>query len=264
MLDKGLHGLCFSPYMHHQDVEDQLSEEQIRRRIEIIKPYTKWVRSFSCTKGNELTPKIAKDYGLKTVVGAWLSADRVKNQKEIDALIKLGKEGLVDIAVVGNETLMRHELIADGIVSYIEEVKAELPDIPVAYIDAYYIFEENPELIEVCDIMLINCYPFWEGASIELSMSYLRNMYDLIKEKAPNKEVIISETGWPSQGETNVNAEPSEVNAMKYFINLNNWAQKENIKLFYFSSFDESWKVHHEGDVGQRWGIWNKDEKLKY
>jgi GPH family glycoside/pentoside/hexuronide:cation symporter len=263
-LNKGLHGMCFSPYMHHQSVEDELSEDQIRRRIEIIKPYTQWIRSFSCTKGNELTPKIAKEHGLKTVVGAWLSADRVKNQREIDALIELGKQGLVDIAVIGNETLMRNELIADGIISYIEEVKAELPEIPVAYIDAYYIFDENPQLIEVCDIMLINCYPFWEGASIELASSYVRQMYNLIKEKAPNKEVIISETGWPSQGEKNKDAVPSEVNAMKYFINLNNWAQKESIKLFYFSSFDESWKVHHEGDVGQRWGIWNVDEKLKY
>jgi GPH family glycoside/pentoside/hexuronide:cation symporter len=264
MLNEGLHGLCFSPYMHHQNVDDQLTEEQIRRRIEIIKPYTKWVRSFSCTKGNELTPKIAKENGLKTIAGAWLSADRVKNQKEIDALIKLGKQGLVDIAVVGNEVLMRHELIADGIISYIDEVKRALPGIPVAYIDAYYIFDENPELIDVCDVMLINCYPFWEGASIDLSTSYLRQMYSLIKEKAPNKEIIISETGWPSQGETNVEAVPSEINAMKYFINLNNWAQKENIKFFYFSSFDESWKVHHEGDVGQRWGIWDKDENLKH
>ena len=23
-------------------------------------------------------------------------------------------------------------------------------------------------------------------------------------------------------------------------------------------------KVHHEGDVGSRWGIWDKDEKPKY
>jgi GPH family glycoside/pentoside/hexuronide:cation symporter len=51
---------------------------------------------------------------------------------------------------------------------------------------------------------------------------------------------------------------------MKYFINVDNWRRKHNIELFYFSSFDESWKVHHEGDVGQRWGIWDKNEKSKY
>jgi GPH family glycoside/pentoside/hexuronide:cation symporter len=34
--------------------------------------------------------------------------------------------------------------------------------------------------------------------------------------------------------------------------------------MFHFSSFDESWKVSVEGELGARWGIWDKDEKLKY
>jgi len=50
---------------------------------------------------------------------------------------------------------------------------------------------------------------------------------------------------------------------LKYFINATQWANKRGVELYYFSSFDESWKVHHEGDVGQRWGIWDKNEKLK-
>ena len=43
--------------------------------MEIIKPYTSWVRSFSCTDGNELIAKVAKENGLKTLVGAWLGED---------------------------------------------------------------------------------------------------------------------------------------------------------------------------------------------
>ena len=39
---------------------------------------------------------------------------------------------------------------------------------------------------------------------------------------------------------------------------------EEDIDVFYFSSFDESWKVGPEGDVGAYWGLWDKDEKLKY
>jgi hypothetical protein len=52
VLNQGTHGLCFSPYLDGQEPGEQLSEQQIRRRIEIIKPYTKWIRSFSCTEGN--------------------------------------------------------------------------------------------------------------------------------------------------------------------------------------------------------------------
>jgi GPH family glycoside/pentoside/hexuronide:cation symporter len=235
------------------------------RRMKIIKPYTKWVRSFSCTNGNEHIPKIAKQHNLKTVVGAWISNDLKKNNTEINKLIELAKAGLVDIAVVGNEVLLRNELSESDVLNYIERVKQSIPsNIPVTYVDSYYIFDQHPALIEASDIILINCYPFWEGSHIDVSTAYLRHMYKIVKEQAGNKKVIVSETGWPSDGESTENAKPSTNNAMKYFINVNYWAKQEDIELFYFSSFDESWKIHHEGDVGQRWGIWNENEKLKF
>jgi len=264
LLDDGIHGLCFSPYEEGQNIGDILSEQQIRKRLEIIQPHVKWVRTFSCMDGNELTPKIAKELGLKTIVGAWIGTDREKNQDEIDSLVKLAKDGYVDIAVVGNEVLLRNDLIEDGMLSYLEEVKDKLPNIPVTYADAYYKFIEYPKLFDACDVILINCYPFWEGAEINHSTSYLRSMYNLIKSKSNGREVIVSETGWPDDGQMVEKAQPSEINAMKYFINTNKWSKDQHVPLFYFSSFDESWKVHHEGDVGESWGIWDKDNNIKY
>jgi GPH family glycoside/pentoside/hexuronide:cation symporter len=81
---------------------------------------------------------------------------------------------------------------------------------------------------------------------------------------AQNKKVIIAETGWPSQGESKEGAIPSQINAMKYFIATQEWAQNKNIEMFHFSSFDETWKVELEGELGARWGIWDKEEKFKY
>ena len=263
-LNKGLHGLCFSPYLEGQNIGDQLSEPQISQRMDVIAPYTQWVRSFSCTEGNELTPKIAHDKDLKTMVGAWISGDKDQNEKEINALINLAKSGLVDIAVVGNETLMREELTENELLEYIHRVKQAIPGVPVTYVDAYYQFIERPQLIDACDVILVNCYPFWEGCSIEQSATYLKQMYAVTQKAANGKQVIISETGWPSQGESTKDAQPSEINAMKYFINITNWAQQNEVPIFYFSSFDESWKVHHEGDVGARWGLWDTNEDLKF
>jgi len=34
--------------------------------------------------------------------------------------------------------------------------------------------------------------------------------------------------------------------------------------VFYFSSFDEVWKVEDEGGVGAHWGLWDKRGNLKY
>lgn len=263
-LKHGLHGICFSPYMEGQNIGDTLSEAQIRRRMEIVAPHAKWVRSFSCTDGNEFIPVAAKAKGLKTMVGAWIDADKPTNDKEIEALIKLARNGHVDIAVVGNEVLLRQELSQEEIIGYIRKVKKELPHIPVGYVDAYYQFQAYPELVDACDVVLANCYPFWEGFPIEEATGHLSRMYALAKEAAKGKKVIITETGWPDEGSNTAGAVPSEVNAMVYFINCQNWAQQENAEVFYFSSFDESWKVRHEGDVGQAWGIWDKNENLKY
>jgi GPH family glycoside/pentoside/hexuronide:cation symporter len=184
--------------------------------------------------------------------------DRVK------ALIELAKSGFVDIAAVGNEVLLRNDMSEHELLGYIERVKEAIPGVPVGYVDAYFQFHERPNLVEACDLVLANCYPFWEGCEIGQASLYLRHMYQATLQVARGKPVIITETGWPNQGSSVNSAEPAPVNAMKYFINTIRWQQENEIDLFYFSSFDESWKVHHEGDVGERWGIWDKNEKLKY
>ncbi|MEM6526109.1 MAG: glycosyl hydrolase family 17 protein [Bacteroidota bacterium] len=264
ILSNGMHGIGFSPYVEGQNPGDQITEEQIRRRMEIIKPYTKWVRSFSCTDGNELIPKIAREYGLKTLVGAWLGSDDEINQREVENLIQITNAGFVDIAAVGNEVMYRNDLTEEGLLSFMYRVKEAIPDTPMGYVDAYYEFEKRPKITEACDVILANCYPYWEGCHIDYSLLYMKNMFDIAKRAGDGKKVIISETGWPSQGTPLHGAEPSPSNFMKYFVNTQSWSKEEDIEIFYFSSFDEAWKVGAEGDVGAYWGLWDKDEKLKF
>ncbi len=261
----GVHGLCFSPYVEGQGTGDLLSEAQIRRRIGIVAPHTRWVRSFSCTEGHEMIPALARAQGLKTMVGAWIGADRERNEREISSLLKLAAEGLVNIATVGNEVMLRNELPQEELLGYIRRVKAALPGhVPVGCVDAYYEFLDRPALTQACDVVLPNCYPFWEGADIAQALRYLKHMHALVQKAASGKKVIIAETGWPSQGQTVSAAMPSPANAMRYFIETQDWARLEGVELFYFSSFDEPWKVCAEGDVGANWGLWDKDGKPKF
>jgi exo-beta-1,3-glucanase (GH17 family) len=263
-LENGMHGLCFSMYEDGQGPGDIITEEQVRRRMDIIKPYTQWVRSFSCVEGNEHIPRIAHEKGLKTLVGAWLGDDMEMNEAEIEGLIALAKEGCVDIAAVGNEVLYRKELTQDQLIEYINRVKEALPGVPVGYVDAYYEFNACPRITEACDVILANCYPYWEGCPLDYSLNHMREMFGLATEAGKGKRVIITETGWPSEGGSLGGAVSSAENAMKYFINAQAWSAKDDIEMFYFSSFDESWKVGAEGDVGAYWGLWDKHEKLKF
>lgn len=263
-LKNGIHGLCFSAYDEGQEPGDNISDKQILRKLNIIKPYIKWIRTFSCTEGNERIPVLAKELGLKTLVGAWLSDDKLTNEKEINGLISLCKSGHVDVAGVGNEVLYRKEMSENELIDYINLVKNEIRDVPAGYVDAYYEFSARPNLADSCDVILANCYPYWEGCSLEYSLMYMKQMYFEANSAGKGKKVIITETGWPSQGASLRGAHPSKENALKYFINAQNWSFEDNIEMFYFSAFDESWKVGFEGDVGAYWGLWDKDEKLKF
>ena len=146
-----------------------------------------------------------------------------------------------------------------------KRVRKAIPShIPIGYVDAYYEFSSHPELVEHSDVILSNCYPFWEGCPEEYALSHMQQMYGQAMDAAKGKKVIITETGWPSKGESLKGAEPGEEHAMKYFINTQAWSKNANIELFYFSSFDESWKVGPEGEVGAYWGLWDKKENLKF
>lgn len=50
---------------------------------------------------------------------------------------------------------------------------------------------------------------------------------------------------------------------MLYYLEVQTWAALANVKLFYFSSFDESWKIHFEGWAGTSWGLWDRNENFK-
>lgn len=263
-LQRGMHGLCFSPYLEGQQPGDVIGEAQIRARLQIMRPHARWIRSFSCTDGHEHTPRIAHELGLKTLVGAWLGTDAAINERELQGVIEVARAGHADIVAIGNEVLLREDMPEDELLACIERVKAALPGVPVGYVDAYYLFEKHPRITAACDVVMTNCYPFWEGCPREQALAYMQTMVARTRAAAPGKRVLISETGWPDQGSAFHGAVPSREGAMQYFVDCCRWAEEDGIEIFYFSAFDEAWKVGAEGDVGAFWGLWDKDGVLKF
>ncbi|MCP2671176.1 glycosyl hydrolase family 17 protein [Maricaulaceae bacterium EIL42A08] len=263
-----LHGLAFSPYVDGQDNMTEVSADQIRERMAMLAPHTRWIRTFSCTRGNELSPGVAQELGLKTMVGVWIDDDLEHNEEELANGLEIAKRGEAGILAIGNEVMLREEISEDQLIAYIERAKAELKeagvDVPVGYVDAYFLFENHPRVADACDVVLVNCYPFWEGYPIEHANIYMREMYRRAQNVAKGKKVIIAETGWPNIGTADRGAVPSRANAMKYFIDAVRWTDEEGIELFYFAGFDEAWKIAKEGDVGAYWGLWDKDGNPKY
>lgn len=264
ILDEKIYGIAFSPYLEGQGPGSHISAAQIRERLRIIQPYVNWVRTFSCTDGNELIPAIAAEMGLKTLVGVWLDDDHAHNEIELARALEITRAGHADQLAIGNEVLLRDEMTESELIGYIKRAREGAPNVPVGYVDAYFKFLVHPQVSAACDIIFANCYPFWEGYPAEHALLYMKEMYRLATLAAQGKPVIISETGWPNLGTPEGDAMPSFENAMRYFINAYSWAEEEAIDIIYFAAFDEAWKTSAEGDVGAFWGLWDKDGNLKY
>jgi exo-beta-1,3-glucanase (GH17 family) len=274
-----LDGLNFSPYKDGQNPEleccRQINEDQLRERMMIVSPYTKWIRTFSCRFGLEKTGRIAHEIGHKAAIGAWLgpestNAGRLANEAEIDSLIKRANAGEVDLAIVGSEVMLRHDRKDPGeiseaqLIAYINRVRQSIPaHIPVTTADVYGALLAHPAVIDTVDLVFVNYYPYWEGVEVNKAIARLHCWHQRMLAAAKGKQVVVSETGWPSCGNTLGCAVPSPENASFYFLNFISWARANQVSYFYFSAFDESWKAKKEGPQGACWGIWDKGGNLK-
>ncbi|MCH7812864.1 MAG: hypothetical protein IID40_02465 [Planctomycetes bacterium] len=149
-------GLNFSPFVSEgQDPNQgaQVSASQIAELIEIIAPHTQWIRTYGSQNGLEEVGRIAKVHGLKTAIGAWIGPDSEANDREIAGLIDAAREGNVDVAIVGNEVLLRGQPSPDQLLGYMGQVREALAGtgIPVTTVDNYEQLLAHPEIMAASD-----------------------------------------------------------------------------------------------------------------
>ncbi len=279
-----LHGIGYSPYRDCQapGSSDQPTPAEIRADLIRLAHSSNAVRTYASTGVNALVPSLAKSLGLRVAAGAWLNPGSA-DDAEIQGLLGLAQSTPIDLAVVGNEYVLRNPSAAD--VSYlaakIDYVKNSLPpgvpvttaevaDIIVTWSNGQYVL--NPAykpILDRVDQVMIHLYPFWEGKSVIGAARYAVNRYHqiqaLIETAYPgqNKHLVIGETGWPSGGGTYGQAVPSLDNQRLYMQEFMVLAEQENVDYFYFDAFDELWKIEEPYNIGQHWGYSYTDRSAK-
>lgn len=263
-----LYGLNFSPNLVTQAGKSAHQKAVLEDWIKIVAPYTRWIRTFE--SGNQLgdAGAIAHRLGLNAAVTAWLGperddAGREANERAVAQLIALGQQNHVDLAIVGSEVLFRGDLSPEQLLTYLDRVKTALPHVPVTTADTHRHLLEHPEVLQAVDAVFMNHYGYWEGIGVEQAIPALHTAYQELGNSAGRKTIIVSESGWPSCGETIGEAVASPENAQYFLGEFINWAQTNHVPYFYFEAFDEPWKVASEGPQGACWGIWDHEGRFK-
>lgn len=244
---------------------DKLSAHQIRSQLVKAAAFADTVRFYSAT--GEISPAYeeAHKLGLSVIGTAWLSRSSDDNQKEMNALIELCNKGYVDVACVGTETLLRGDLTPQQLISCLNQVREGLKDkrIPVTTADSAGKLMESPNVRNACDLLMPNIYPYWEGVAVEDALSSFTSTMRDMELCSQGKEVLVSETGWPTAGQTKKQAVPGEAQAAAYFNAVRDWSRSTGTVVLWFDAADEPWKKSAEGEAGAHWGLMTSDLTLK-
>jgi exo-beta-1,3-glucanase (GH17 family) len=245
-----------------------ITSEQIAQDLAQLAKISDCVRTYSIENGLDQVPGLAAKVGLKVIQGIWLGSDRLKNAAQVSTVIGLTKQypDVISAVVVGNEVLLRGEMTASDLVTTIRAVKSQVT-VPVTYADVWEFWLRNREIYDAVDFITIHILPYWEDFPIRAK--YAAAHVDSIRKRLavafPGKEILIGETGWPSEGRMRAGALPSRTNQARVVSEILAMAKLENFRVNLIEAYDQPWKRKLEGTVGGYWGLLDSVQRaVKY
>jgi glucan 1,3-beta-glucosidase len=253
--------VSYAPFRGWQtpfDPSTRIERWQIEDDLARLKPLTDCIRTYSTELGLDQVPDVARRYGLKVLLGIWLGREERKNRIEIDSALALARRypDVVSALVVGNEVLLRGELSAAALAGIIRNVKAQTA-VPVTYADVWEFWTRFREVSEAVDFVTIHILPYWEDFPIPAreAAAHVASIRRQVAAIFPGKEILIGETGWPSQGRMREGALPSPSNQARVIQDILAAGQREHFRINLIEAFDQPWKRLLEGTVGGHWGL---------
>ncbi|WP_191485193.1 beta (1-6) glucans synthase [Pseudomonas sp. FEN] len=258
----------YTPFAKDQSPFDQPFTPRLERMdadLALLATRFECIRTYSMT-GLEALPELARKHGMKMMIGAWVSSDPVATEQEVDALIASANANadVVSAVIVGNEALLRKEVTGDQLVKLIHKVKAHVKQ-PVTYADVWVFWLEHPQVAPAVDFLTIHLLPYWEDdpSAIDHALEHVTQVREVFGKRFAPKDILIGETGWPSEGRQRETALPSRVNEARFIRGFVTLAEQKGWHYNLIEAFDQPWKRASEGAVGGYWGLFDADRQDK-
>lgn len=202
---------------------------------------------------------------------AELQKNKCKNESEIHQLISLANKypNIVSSVSLGNEASVSwtdHLVPTDSLISYAKTLKVAVKQ-PVTFCENYVPWLDKLKgLADELDFISIHTYPVWEYKDINEGLAYTIENYNAVAAVYPDKQIVITEAGWATQSNGR-GIEPSNVNEdfqKQYFQQLMDWAEQEQVLVYFFEAFDENWKGSADPlEPEKHWGLYKTNRRPK-
>jgi exo-beta-1,3-glucanase (GH17 family)/cellulose synthase/poly-beta-1,6-N-acetylglucosamine synthase-like glycosyltransferase len=261
-----IQGFAFQPYHKDQDAiaGDEPTVSQIATDLELLEGKTRAVRTYSTLGTLASVPSLAQPRDIRVTLGAWIDSDRERNQREIEAAIRLAnKHRNVTHIIVGNEVVLRADLPSEDLYAHLDHVRAATKQ-PVSTAEPWHVWLEHPELVNHVDFLAVHMLPYWEGVDAETAVDYVVDKLRQLETRFPGKRIVIGEVGWPSGGRTRDSAVATTSNQALFLRRFLAYAEQHRLEYFVMEAFDQPWKESAEGKAGAYWGVYDADRQQKF
>lgn len=259
-------GFSFSPYQLGQDPRqaEYPTLDEIESDLALLSGKAVAVRTYSVEDNLAEIPRLARKHNLNVALGAYLSYDDERNAWEFPLFIKTAqKNPNVVRAIVGNETQHLGLMEYDDLLGYLTEARKALR-VPVSTAEPAHIWHKYPELVQHVDYIAVQILPYWEGKEVHAAVDHVFNELRGLKEAYPDKPIILSEVGWPSNGRVKHDAVASVANQAVFLRHFLERVPHEGYIYYIMEAFDQPWKTDIEGAVGAYWGVYDVERNPKF
>ncbi|KAH7085532.1 soluble cell wall protein-like protein [Paraphoma chrysanthemicola] len=259
-------GVTYDPFAGSQDGSRCKSDQEVANDFDRMKEF-KVVRIYGM--GCNMIPlavQNAKKLNQKLMAGVYLS--NRANGEDLGQVIQAWKSAIdqyaegswnmVSLFSVENERVNDHDMTASDVVDAINRARGQLRGIgyngPVGAVETVPATLDNPAICEASDVAMVNCHAFFDSNTVaEDAGRFVKSQVDLV-QKACNKRVVVTESGWPHQGDSNGKAVPSSENQRRA---LSSIRSNFNHDMFLHHAFDSTWKSDWASSFNAErfWGI---------
>lgn len=203
---------------------------------------------------------------MKIVVGTWDPTKVVEESRKIIEAFH-GNWTSLHTVNVGNELVHKDPTCVNQVVRAIYQARSILRragfEGPVVTVDTPKAYLDHPELGQASDCCAINAHPFF-NPRVEASQAGTF-VYDTVKavERVcqDSKCVSVTETGWPTQGDSNGLAIPGVENQKLAIQSIKLRFATNHTNVIFHSALDDLWKPREKETFNAEpyWGISLKD-----